>query len=64
MTIAGNMNKYARDHLCLNISPKDVTMRIDFLIKRLHGLLHFSEAIIEDFYEVYGGGRSHGHRFS
>ena len=37
MTIARKRNKYAGDHVCLNISAEDVIMQIDFLIKRLHG---------------------------
>jgi hypothetical protein len=60
MTVAGKRNKYARDHLLLNISAEDLITRIDFLIKRLHRLLDFSEGIIEDLYEVCGRGRSHG----
>ena len=58
MTIARKRNKYAGDQVCLNISAEDVTMQIDFLIKRLHGLLSFLEAIIEDLYEVRRRGRS------
>ena len=58
MTIARKRNKYAGDQVCLNISAEDVIMQIDFLIKRLHGLLSFLKAIIEDLYEVRRRGRS------
>ena len=58
MTISRKRNKYAGDQVCLNISAEDVIMQIDFLIKRLHGLLSFLEAIIEDLYEVRRRGRS------
>ena len=58
MAIARNRNKYAGDQVCLNISAEDVIMQINFLIKRLHGLLSLLEAIIEDLYEVRWTGRS------
>jgi len=36
MTTAPKRNKYARDHLRLNISGEDVIVWIDFLLKSLH----------------------------
>lgn len=56
MTISRKRSKYARDHVYLNISAKDIIMQINFLIKIFHALLHFSE----DLYEMCGRGRSHG----
>ena len=36
MTTAAKRNKYARDHLRLNISVEDIIVWIDFLLKSLH----------------------------
>ena len=58
-------NRWQEEEICerppaSNIYVEDVIMGIDFLIKKLHGLLYFSEAIMEDFYEVCRREISHG----